>query len=817
MVVRRPSASSPTRISELKQPQVHPSAYVHSFSKLMGDVRIGANVLIAPGTTIQADEDAPFYIGDNTNIQDGAVIHAIEQGRVQGTDGQKYAVWIGKKSCVTHMALVHGPVFIGDDCFIGFRSTIFNAKVGDGCVIMMHALVQGVEIPPGKYVPSGAVITKQQQADRLPDVLASDRQFTQQIIHVNEAANKEFRGTSEPDSLRPVRNPLGHSQSHRFTTDTKPMNHTTLDAAIVSQVRSLLAQGYRIGSEHADKRRFQTSSWHSCPLISGQNESQVLAGLESCLAEHQGEYVRLIGIDPQAKQRVLETIIQWPSGPVKSASISSATKTIKNYTTSHISGIGNIDAETVAQVRSLLGQGYRIGTEHADKRRFQTSSWHSCSPIDSQQESQVVDALEACLSEHQGEYVRLIGIDSQAKQRVFESIIQRPSDPAKRPSKAPKKSANTTRSSHEHPHSKPSRHNPSYSSSPGPSNGLDANAINHIRSLLAQGYRIGSEYADKRRFQTSSWKSCPPIDALQEAPVISAIESCMAEHVGDYVRLIGIDPKLKKRVLEIIIQRPDSNHQSGGSAAPARGSQTSRSQAQSRGDSYAAASYAPSHPSGDDIGGDIVAQVRSLLAQGYKIGTEYADKRRFQTSSWQTCTPISSQQEAQVIAGVKACLAEHPRDYVRLIGIDKRAKRRVSETIIQRPNGSSAPQSRASSSRSSARSYESHHSQSSSGRGFSPKRSTNGNGLDADTVAQVRSLLAQGYKIGTEHADKRRFQTSSWQSCAPIQSKQESQVIAALEACLADHQKEYVRLIGIDPKAKQRVLESVIQKPVVAR
>ena len=810
MVVRSQSVS----LTSGAEPQVHPSASVHSFSKLTGDVRVGAHVLIAPGTTIHADEGAPFYIGDNANIQDGVVIHAIEQGRVRGDDGQNYAVWIGKNSCITHMALIHGPAFIGDDCFVGFRSTIFNAKLGDGCVIMMHALIQGVEVPPGKYVPSGAVITKQQQADHLPDVLVSDRKFAQQVAHTHEAS-AAYPGANENTSIRPVRNHQSHQQAHHFTTDTKPMNHTTLDAAIVSQVRSLLAQGYRIGSEHADKRRFQTSSWQSCPSNSGQNESQVLAGLKSCLAEHQGEYVRLIGIDPQAKQRVLETIIQRPSGPVKSASISSVTKTIKNYTTSHINSSGNIDTEAIAQVRSLLGQGYRIGTEHADKRRFQTSSWQSCSPIASQQESQVVDALEACLVEHQGEYVRLIGIDSQAKKRVFESIIQRPSDQAKSPSKT-SKPAHTVRSSHATPNSKPSRHNPSYSSSSSAGNGLDTNAINQIRSWLAQGYRIGSEYADKRRFQTSSWKSCPPIDALQEAPVISAIENCMAEHTGDYVRLIGIDPKVKKRVLEIIIQRPNGSQKSEGSSSPTRRSQSSGSQNKNRGASYAPASYAPSNHSGSNMDGDIVAQVRSLLAQGYKIGTEYADKRRFQTSSWQTCTPIASQQEAQVIAGVKACLAEHPRDYVRLIGIDKRAKRRVSETIIQRPNGASSPTSRTSSSVANpTRSYSSQPSQSSPGRGFSPRSNTGS--LDADTVAQVRSLLAQGYKIGTEHADKRRFQTSSWQSCAPIQSKQESQVIAALEACLADHQKEYVRLIGIDPEAKQRVLESVIQKPVVAR
>jgi carbon dioxide concentrating mechanism protein CcmM len=38
----------------------------------------------------------------------------------------------------------------------------------------------------------------------------------------------------------------------------------------------------------------------------------VVAALEACLAEHSGEYVRMIGIDPQAKRRVAETIIQRP-------------------------------------------------------------------------------------------------------------------------------------------------------------------------------------------------------------------------------------------------------------------------------------------------------------------------------------------------------------------------------------------------------------------------------------------------------------------------------------------------------------------------
>ncbi|MEW6497993.1 MAG: ribulose bisphosphate carboxylase small subunit, partial [Cyanobacteriota bacterium] len=78
---------------------------------------------------------------------------------------------------------------------------------------------------------------------------------------------------------------------------------------------------------------------------------------------------------------------------------------------------------------------------------------------------------------------------------------------------------------------------------------------------------------------------------------------------------------------------------------------------------------------------------------------------------------------------------------------------------------------------------------------------------------QVRQLLSQGYKIGTEHADKRRFRTGSWQTCSPIESGRLSDVIDGLEGCITSHSGEYVRMIGIDPKAKRRVLETIIQSP----
>ena len=85
--------------------------------------------------------------------------------------------------------------------------------------------------------------------------------------------------------------------------------------------------------------------------------------------------------------------------------------------------------------------------------------------------------------------------------------------------------------------------------------------------------------------------------------------------------------------------------------------------------------------------------------------------------------------------------------------------------------------------------------------------------LSDEAIQEVRSLLAAGYKIGMEHADKRRFKTKSWKSCAPIDSRHELDVVASLEVCLAEHSNEYVRLLGIDPKNKKRVAETIIQRP----
>jgi carbon dioxide concentrating mechanism protein CcmM len=666
MVVRRRAAPPTPWSKNLAEPQINESAYVHSFSNIIGDVQIGANVLVSPGTSIRADEGSPFYIGDSTNIQDGVVIHGLEKGQVIGDDHNSYSVWIGKNTCITHMALIHGPCYVGDDCFIGFRSTVFNARVGSGSIVMMHALVQDVEIPPGKYVASGSIITNQQQADRLPDVQEADLEFAHHVVEINEALRAGYACAESEACIAPIREQASDDNKNgsRVEKNSSQLGSTSVNQEIVEQIRSLLSQGYRIGTEYASERRFKTSSWRSGAPIQGQQLQAVLAELSAVVADHPGEYVRLLGIDPQAKRRVLEMIIQRPNDQPQKFTAAATSTAATSGSASRVSKVASsgVNQDISSQVNSLLAQGYRIGLEHASERRFKTSSWKTGAPIQSTSPQQAVAELQTALAEYQGEYVRLIGIDPQAKRRVLEMVVQRPNEkvPALTGSAAPSATVKT-------------------SSNGGVSAAVNQDLTSQVQSLLAQGYLIGTEHASERRFKTSSWQTCPVIQATNLQQVLAELQACLADHAGEYVRLIGIDPQAKRRVLETLIQRPNEPAKVSSSRTSSAPSYTSSS----NNGSSKTSSY--SSVGSSSLDSDTIQQVRSLLAQGYRIGTEHTDVRRFKISSWKSCSPIESQREADVLSALEACMKEHDGEYVRLLGIDAKAKRRVAETIIQRP------------------------------------------------------------------------------------------------------------------------------------
>lgn len=651
------------------KPMIDATAIVHDFAEIIGNVHIGSDVLVAPGAAIRADANTVFGIGAGATIQNGVVIHALREGRVLGDDDQSYSVWLGRHACIAHKAIIQGPAYIGDNVFVGFRSTVFNARLGTGCIVMMHALVQDVEIPPGKIVPSGAVITQQAQADHLADASDQDFAFVEELTTINQALRAGYgqATAASPQSTNPIdqrdRSPL---TSIAQDNGTKTMQSQRLTTDVVQQVRQLLSQGYRIGTEHADARRYRSNVWQTCSPIQSTREGDVLTALEGCLAEHAGEYVRLFGIDPVAKSRIAPTTIQRPDGKameVKTRSVplaSQPSSAAGGHSSSQASG------DLGQQVRNWLSQGYRIGLEHADARRFRSNVWQSCSPVQSSSEREVMAALQACMQEHQGEYVRMFGIDPVAKRRISPVTIQRPDGPA-------------TFSASGSPAATSFGSSGNYAAaSAAPSGQLSGEVVQRVRGLLSQGFKIGTEHADTRRFRSNVWQTCTPLAASRDADVVSALNACIQEHGNEYIRVFGIDPVAKKRLEPIIIHRP-GQASSNGHAVGQPGQNGASPMAPPS--AYNTVSQNGHRPLSEDV----VQQVRQLIGQGYRISLEHADARRYRSGAWQTGAMIEGQNPSTVLSALESGLASHAGEYVRLVGVDPQAKRRVLETTIQRP------------------------------------------------------------------------------------------------------------------------------------
>ena len=116
--------------------------FIAQNASVMGNVTFGENVSVWYGVVIRADVEA-IIIGNNSNIQDTAVLHA---------DPGDPTI-IGNDVTVGHGAIVHGAV-VGDGSLIGMRATILNkAKIGKNCVIGACALVtEGMQIPDNSLV-----------------------------------------------------------------------------------------------------------------------------------------------------------------------------------------------------------------------------------------------------------------------------------------------------------------------------------------------------------------------------------------------------------------------------------------------------------------------------------------------------------------------------------------------------------------------------------------------------------------------------------------------------------------------------------------
>jgi len=195
-------------------PEIESKAFIHPFAVVIGDCYIGKMVFVAPTAVCRGDEGTPIHVGDNSNLQDGAVLHALkttsegknmdgmrfssEGKRLNGDDPRfatGYAIWLGDRVSLAHGSQVHGPAWVGDDTFIGMEALIFNAKLGNNVSVGVAATVtDGVEIADNKFVPPGRVIVTQAEADALPDRIGSGAYETinQGVVDVNIQLTEGF-------------------------------------------------------------------------------------------------------------------------------------------------------------------------------------------------------------------------------------------------------------------------------------------------------------------------------------------------------------------------------------------------------------------------------------------------------------------------------------------------------------------------------------------------------------------------------------------------------------------------------------------------
>ena len=111
----------------ITKPKFDESVFVCPGAAIVGDVTLGKNVNVWYNAVLRGDDGA-IKVGDNTNVQDCAVLH--------------------------EETTVGSGCTVGDNVLIGMGATVLNgAKIGDNCIVGAGALVTGkMDAPAGSMI-----------------------------------------------------------------------------------------------------------------------------------------------------------------------------------------------------------------------------------------------------------------------------------------------------------------------------------------------------------------------------------------------------------------------------------------------------------------------------------------------------------------------------------------------------------------------------------------------------------------------------------------------------------------------------------------
>jgi carbonic anhydrase/acetyltransferase-like protein (isoleucine patch superfamily) len=165
------------------RPKIADNCFVAYNATLVGDVHLAPNVSVYYTSVVRAD-NTPILIGEDTNVQDGAVLHSDEGAPLT----------IGKGVTIGHKAILHGCQ-VGDNVLIGMGATVMNnAVIGDNSIVGAGALVTAnSKIPPNSLViGSPAKVVRECRPAEVEGNTKSAKVYTDKIKAAKEGNHLYF-------------------------------------------------------------------------------------------------------------------------------------------------------------------------------------------------------------------------------------------------------------------------------------------------------------------------------------------------------------------------------------------------------------------------------------------------------------------------------------------------------------------------------------------------------------------------------------------------------------------------------------------------
>ncbi|TVP48570.1 MAG: gamma carbonic anhydrase family protein [Halomonas sp.] len=148
------------------RPDIQDDVYIAETADVIGQVTLKAHSSVWYQAVLRGDSDH-LEVGEESNIQDGAVLHA-DPG---------FPLKVGKGVTVGHQAMLHGCT-VGDGCLIGIQAVVLNgAVIGENSLVGAGAFIkEGAVFPPNSLIVGSPARVVRELSDEVVEGMQKNAQ-----------------------------------------------------------------------------------------------------------------------------------------------------------------------------------------------------------------------------------------------------------------------------------------------------------------------------------------------------------------------------------------------------------------------------------------------------------------------------------------------------------------------------------------------------------------------------------------------------------------------------------------------------------------